>query len=62
MAKRLVKTLTGYAVYGGEFGGPEKVSTKKVKELGLDLGFGFFGTRKLSNLEYKALTRQFFNW
>ncbi len=58
MAKRLVRTLTGYQVWGGEFGGPEKVKTSKAKELGLDEGFGSFGTRKLSDI--KAVIRKCF--
>lgn len=60
MARKLVKTTTGYAVVGGDFGGPEKVKTSKVKELGLDSGFSFLGTKTISELEYRALSKKLF--
>lgn len=60
MAIKLIKTWTGYAVTGGDFSGPEKVSTAKVKELGLDDGFGLLGTKTISDLEYRALSKKMF--
>lgn len=60
MAKKLAKTMNGYVVWGGEFGGPERVSTARVKELGLDEGFGVLGTRRISDLEYSALIKKYF--
>lgn len=60
MGRKLVKTMTGYVVVGGDFGGPEKVSTEKVKELKLDGGFGLLGTRSISEPEYRALSKKLF--